>query len=454
MYCMNAKKHSMLLAVLLFSASICSCGTGARAADAVSADPGTPSNEASTPTDDGSSNTSYTVQQGDCLGKILREIFKLPEAVIFSPQTALSIQKANPHIHNLNALQPGEKLFVPPDMQQHMPSKNMVPDAGTPPPPSYPEQAGTPVFVPQKKQSIKQQPATGDNGSTRNDAQSEQVMHIATDETTIKEDALASTDALRHEKNIRRMLIDFVHAFGGYDNTSCMKTLPIENGGTIVMDCSTFPVYEFPWGARIIMDYGDHLPSPVRKMISAQWNDTEIITAGYTENAETIFSRVIDGCGLLKNESGNRYTVIRDTIQISVSGNWIVHKNNSQKNISVISITHDVCLPVPESLQAYLAGLGINLLQLSTVEKQRTVKPDHFSPEFKVIHLQADPVRMTDMILELIGIKPQKNIKTKITPQNARGITFEVTIDRKFELAGKTCFIDFKNLSANIASYA
>ncbi len=59
---------------------------------------------------------------------------------------------------------------------------------------------------------------------------------------------------------------------------------------------------------------------------------------------------------------------------------------------------------------------------------------------------------MTDMILELIGITPQKNIKTKITPQNARGITFEVTIDRKFELAGKTCFIDFKNLSSNIAS--
>ena len=69
------------------------------------------------------SKTSYTVQQGDCLGKILREVFKLPEAVIFSPQTTLSIQKANPHIHNLNALQAGEKLFVPSEIQQHVPLK-------------------------------------------------------------------------------------------------------------------------------------------------------------------------------------------------------------------------------------------------------------------------------------------------------------------------------------------
>jgi hypothetical protein len=57
---------------------------------------------------------------------------------------------------------------------------------------------------------------------------------------------------------------------------------------------------------------------------------------------------------------------------------------------------------------------------------------------------------MTDIILELMGITAQKNIKTKIIPQNARGIIFEVTIDRKFELAGKTCFIDFKNLSHSI----
>jgi hypothetical protein len=59
---------------------------------------------------------------------------------------------------------------------------------------------------------------------------------------------------------------------------------------------------------------------------------------------------------------------------------------------------------------------------------------------------------MTDMILELVGITPQKNVKTRITPKTARGITFEIIIDRKFELAGKTCFIDFKNLSSNIAS--
>jgi hypothetical protein len=450
---MKARFHIMLPAALFFLFNLCDFGTVSRAAVTAYTDNITPSQEARTSNDVRSSKTGYTVQQGDCLGKILREAFKLPEAVIFSSQTTLSMQAANPHIPNLNALQPGEKLFVPSDIQQYVPIKTVVADENKHISPSAPQKTSPPEVLQKIKQNGRIQPATGYHGNTLNDAQSAPAIHIATDETTIKENSLAGTDALLQEKQIRHMLIDFVHAFGGYDNTSCVKTLPIENGGTIVMDCSKFPVYEFPWGARIILDYGDCLPSTVGTIIAAQWDHTKIITAGYNENAETIFSRVIDGCGLHKNESGNRYTVSRDNIQISLSGNWIVYRDQSQKNIFVITITNDVRPRVPESLQEYLTGLGINLLHLSPAEKQPDVKADHITPAHKeVVSLQADPVRMTDMILELIGIKFQKNVKTKFTPHNARGITFEVTIDRKFELAGKTRFIDFKNLSSNIAS--
>ena len=85
-------------------------------------------------------------------------------------------------------------------------------------------------------------------------------------------------------------------------------------------------------------------------------------------------------------------------------------------------------------------------------EKHPPVQTDFISPEREVIRAPVDPVPMTDMILELLGITAQKNVKTRITPKNARGITFEMIIDRKFEFAGKTCFIDFKNLSSNITS--
>jgi hypothetical protein len=452
MYGMSATRHSRMLAVLLCFVSIYACCTASLAADTASADSLTPSHGTRTPTDALNSKTSYTVQKGDCIGKILRVVFKLPEAVIFSPQTTRSIQLANPHIKDLNDLQTGEKLFVPSYIMQHMPPQMVSDERSQASPAAPPELAGLPVPLPKMKQGGSLQPAHDYAISTTSDAQSDPIIHVATDETAIREVSLAGADTLQHENKIRRMLIDFVKAFDGYDNTSCIKSLPIENSGTIVMDCSKFPVYEFPWGSRIVMDYGGHLSGPVRETISAQWEHTKIITAGYNENAETIFSRVIDGCGLLKNEFGNRYTVSRDNIQISVSGNWIVYKDHAQKNIFVITISNGIAPPVPEGLQTYLTGLGINLLHLTSTENKPGINIATYSPEHEVLQLPANPVKMTDMILELIGIAPQKNVKTKIIPPNARGIKFEVTIDRKFELAGKTCFIDFKNLSSNIAT--
>ena len=450
-YSMKAQSHTILWACAFFCFFMHPCGAPSLAADAANTDNSTPSHMAISPSDELVSQPGYTVQQGDCLGKILREAFKLPDAVIFSPQTILAIQKANPHIHDLNDLHTGEKLFVPEQIRQHGPNTTMASDEGKQTAPSVPKQAVTPRSLPEKKQSGRIQTANGFADNPPSDEQSAHAIHLSTDETTIKEAPLPGADALLHEIKIRAMLLDFTKALGGHDNTSCIKTLAIENGGTIVMDCSQFPLYEFPWGSRIILDYGGQMPAAIRRIISAQWEHTDIITAGHHEDAEIIFARAIDGCGLHKIESGNRYTVNRDNIQISVSGNWIVYKDNAQKNIFVMTFTKDSCQMVPDSLAAYLAGVGINLLHVSPVENQPKATPVLHIPVHDVTHIRADPAHMTDMILELIGINYQKDIKTKITPLNAHGITFEVTMDRKFELAGKTCFIDFKNLSTSIA---
>lgn len=367
---MNAPCTISLQAFLFFCVCMYACGTPSIAADTAATDNSTPSHEAISPSDELVWQPSYTVQQGDCLGKILREVFKLPDAIIFSPQTTITIQKANPHIHNINDLHTGEKLFVPAQILQHGPKTTMASAAGKQTAPSVAEQPVTQRSLPEKKQSGRMQTSNGFAGTPPVDERSAHTIQLATDETTIREASLTDKDVLLHENKIRGMLLDFAKAFGGHDNTSCIKTLPIENGGTIAMDCSQFPLYEFPWGRRLILDYGEQLPAPIRKIISEQWEQTVIITAGDHEDAETIFARVINGCGLHKIESFDRYTVSRDNIQISMSGNWIVYKDNSQKDIFIIMITNNSRHQVPDCLAAYLAGMGINLVHLGPAEKK------------------------------------------------------------------------------------
>ncbi|MCX5901015.1 MAG: hypothetical protein NTX06_09845, partial [Proteobacteria bacterium] len=138
---MNAPYTISLQAFLFFCVCIYACGTPSIAADTAATDNSTPSHEAISPSDEVVSQPSYTVQQGDCLGKILREVFKLPDAIIFSPQTTLTIQKKNQHIHNLNDLHTGEKLFVPAQILQHGQKKTMASDADKQTAPSVADQA-------------------------------------------------------------------------------------------------------------------------------------------------------------------------------------------------------------------------------------------------------------------------------------------------------------------------
>ena len=449
---MSATNKNIFQALLFICLCIYAGGAQAPAADAAATDNATPAQQEHAPADIQAAKNSYTVQQGDCLGKILREVYKLPDAIIFSPQTTITVQEANPHIHNVNDLHAGQKLIVPIQILEHTARKNTNSAGHKQAAPTAAKQAVRPGAFPGNEQSdSSDNTATGFTGHAQSQRAPEQPIHLETDESSIRETSLAGADAQLYEKKIRAMLFDFTKAFEGSDNASCVKTLPIENGGTVVMDCNQFPIYAFPWGGKIILDYGEKMPAAIRNIITMQWEHTDIISAGFHEDVETVFARVIDGCGLHKIESGDHFIVSRNNVQISVSGNWIVYKDNLQKNIFVVSIAHDSCHRVPDSLTAYLAGVGINLVYLGSEEKQPSATIGSYSPVYQATQVQPDPVRMTDMILELLGINFQKNKKTKIIPQNADGITFEVTIDRKFTLAGKTFFIDFKNLSPNIA---
>ena len=101
---MNRAKHRLLIAVFFCCGCMSAFATASLSAAASVTDNTTQSQTARTPAAMPAVKNSYLVQQGDCLGKILRETYKLPDAVIFNPKTNRSIQQANPHIHNLDAL--------------------------------------------------------------------------------------------------------------------------------------------------------------------------------------------------------------------------------------------------------------------------------------------------------------------------------------------------------------
>ena len=389
--------------------------------------------------------TSYTIERGDCLGKILREKFKLPDEVIFSPNTQAILMEANPHLHSLNDLRAGEQLIVPVNLLRLQP-------------PAIVDSVKRPSDVHQHLDDISH-PETSDSPAaiTTVDLLKKTPPHeyaplqaygTESDDIPIQEKTIVSGETLDRGNKVRKLLSSFAAAFGGVENSSCEKKLEIDYAGSFTLDCSKFPLYELPWGRIILLDYGERLPPELQKIIPSAWKQTEILSVNESSTAKIILDKFIDISGLQKLESGNRYIVNQNNTQIMVIGDWIVINEADHKNIFIISIDDGPSLPDP--LKKYLAKLGFNFILLADHRAGDCPYPEFSSGQS--VENRTDPAAFTDTVLDLAGISYQRNVRTKLISQHEIGITLEVSSDRKFLLHGKPCLIVFKNISENISN--
>jgi hypothetical protein len=163
-------------------------------------------------------DATYLIQKGDCLGKILRSSFSLPDEVIFSPRTHALMTEANPHLQNLSDLREGEQLIVPVILLQHQPQGTAY---SVEKPASEEQQLNTVIRPDISPHPAKAVPVTGANkmhaleppADTAAKQAPEQAYAPDSDEIPIQEKTISSRDTMEREKRIRRLLSSFAAAF-------------------------------------------------------------------------------------------------------------------------------------------------------------------------------------------------------------------------------------------------
>ncbi|MEI6127118.1 MAG: hypothetical protein WCQ99_11260 [Pseudomonadota bacterium] len=372
--------------------------------------------------------SEYTVKEGEHLGKILRDVYRIPEAAIFQERTGRLIKDANPHLKDTNALEKGWKIMIPPEIlnlsgqaQAKQKAAEVLHKESTPPDSLHAKEP-----VPQRKADLQ--------------------------ETELPVEAVEDYDTAltRDESRAKNMLASLAGAFGGTDNRTGKEMLPVAGGGAVTLEYNKFPVYEFPWGRKVLFDYGSRLSPAMKEVVAAEWKNAEIVAVRERDDMETILGKVLDGCGFATVEKGGEYIVNRDNIQVSVSGNWIVFKDTMLKNVFVINLLEGGETGMPESFKAYLSGMGLNIVDI----KKGTAAQDKYNPEYtsraEYHKAQADPAILTDLILEILGQKYQKDYTTKIFQNMYSGFSLEVLADRMFKKDDETFLVDFHNLPKRI----
>ncbi len=357
----------------------------------------------------------YVVKPGDHLAKILREKYEILGPAIFSQRTRRLFKNSNPEITDINKLVKGQKIIIPAEVVALR--KRFVP-----------------IGMLEAGKSVTE----------------EQIQKININRAPPKfQMDINGYDFSDNETITKEMLSLLTRSFDGTDNRTGIEEFKMEGSGALKLDYSKYPLYEFPWGKKVLFDYGNKIPHGVRNVIASKWDNAEIVGVQEKDDIESILDRVLDACGLFKIEKGGEYTVNRDNIQVSVSGNWIVFKDDTLKNVFVVNLIKNSKELVSPSLKSYLSDMGLTFVDIKSgkikvTEDIATVKKTDFKK------VSAEPLLMADMVLDVLGIKYMKEQSTNVFQNSNSGFSLEVIADRIFEKDGKVHMVDFQSLPLRI----
>ncbi|MCP4716349.1 MAG: hypothetical protein GY868_14615 [Deltaproteobacteria bacterium] len=256
------------------------------------------------------------------------------------------------------------------------------------------------------------------------------------------------------QKDIQDMLSVFTRSFEGTESNSGKAEIPIQQNSSVSLDYSKFPVYEFPWGKKVLFDYGNRLPAGVKDIISGEWENAEIVSVTEKDDMDSVLDKVLDSCGFFKVEKNSDYMLNRENIQIKISGKWIVFKDNRLKNVFVVNLVNEESDVLHPELSSYLAGLGVKVVDIQPGLPRGSGLPADSADKKTFVSqkiLDSAPVALTDRLLEVLAISFRRDYSTNIFQNMYSGFSMEVTVDRAFEKDGQTYIIDFHGLPERIA---
>ena len=357
------------------------------------------------------SDIEYVVKPGEHLAKILRDQYHIPESFLFNRETYRLIRGANPKIKNVHELEEGQKIIIPGEIlafqQYSLPDKKIA-------------------------QATIKETAKPD-------------VKLLPEETIVPEPKTPEK-----ESRIKEMMSFFTSSFNGTDNSTGKDAIMLQGRSSVTLDYSKFPVYQFPWGKKILVDFGDKLPSGLKEVITSEWENAEVVTVRERDDMESILDKVLDVAGFHKVEKDGEYIVNRDNIQVSVNGNWIVFKDNMLKNVFVVNLIESDGTTINPELKTYLTSQGLEIVEVTSGKAAQEKTRPTSSKKIEYQKIQAEPIILTDMILNILGQKYYKDYNTEIFQNIYSGFSLEVMADRMFEKDGSIYLIDFHNLPEKI----
>jgi len=303
----------------------------------------------------------YVIKQGQHLAMILREVYGIPDELIFDEYLNL-IKELNPEIGDPNHVVPGQKIRLP-DIKQVIAAakqtQNQMKEPELATTDNYQAEApASPPAVPlnaQERENIVQgavkpepQGITGGSAQRRDE------------ESGTGSKAKTASSA---SQTIRGTVLPALERMGGNQKNQGTYFMPMSGGTSISMDTNEIPVIELDTGKKIIFDSKGMITPEVKGYIEKAFPSFKVISES-PASLEDLMDKVLSVSGYFSINKGTSPLIVGEEEKVRFFGKWIVYKEYTRQNVFVINLLKDDEHRTPVPIQKYAGHFGIDLIEM------------------------------------------------------------------------------------------
>jgi hypothetical protein len=347
-----------------------------------------------------SPESTYRIREGDSISRIILSELNVNPADVL-PAYRL-IRKLNPEIKDLNRIQAGQTLRLPPSPSAPLPD--------TPPP-----------------DPLKTTLRTAEKFDTK--------------AATTK--ALAADDLLGTIRPVINRMRGAVTATGSY-------FIPLQETTQITIDCSLIPVVELDDGTTVLLDYGNRLSESLKELIRQSWKNYAFLTAEELRGGVEGLQGIIGHSRHYRMARADKPLTLTEKPEILAFPDWVI---TGKETAGGAAYLHGLFLlgrderPLPVDARVSLEKSGVAVTEIAG---GRAVSSPE-TPPAALRPVTADlrglkGIALAEQLLALVGEKTVRNAEVVVFDQARNGFNLSVTADLLVRKGEKRFILHTKKL--------
>jgi hypothetical protein len=401
----------------------------------------------------------YTFSKGEHLAQVLRDMYNIPDDIIFDQYLKL-VKQLNPALEDLNLVKPDQIIDLPSvAAYQLSPRSDKTADEILPDEKVHEETVSQETIEKEMVQTeaVKEELVAKKNLSKESIA-AEELQKAQGESLSVSEDTrfkAISRNLPGGKEGYMESMSSIAETLQGEIHSMGDISIPLMEENRITIDTSTFPILQLTSEKRLILDHGGDLPNGLVDLVQFDPGNYEVVTLEKNEDMRSVLGKLFDAAGYFSVDKSRHPLVVGDQVQFEISGDWVIYRDEFMEDILVVNVIEKGEDPVDGQLKSSAGSFGVDMIDIymkeegESVPAPKTVKAGDCPGDRPSVNA-ANGKTLVDSLLSLLGQQYRIDHTLNLFGENSEGYDVEVKADRFFQRGGIRHIINFCPLSKKL----